>query len=167
MSDFTIRPSSSADMPALDVLLRKSYGVLLAADYGPAELADALPRISQAQPRLVESGTYFVALRGSTLIGCGGWTRDVPGGAGAAQTDVAHIRHVATDPDAVRAGVGRALLHRIFDTAGAAGVRRIACYSTRTAVPFYTALGFRDLAAVDIPLGDGITFAARHMVRSL
>jgi hypothetical protein len=50
-----------------------------------------------------------------------------------------------------------------IDRAMAAGVRCLDCQSTRTAVPFYAALGFRALGEIEIPLRPGILFPAVHM----
>ena len=69
MSDLTIRPGRTEDIAPLDALLARSYPRLLAADYPPSVLVTAIPRISRAQPRLVTSGTYFVALRGDAPHG--------------------------------------------------------------------------------------------------
>ncbi len=55
----------------------------------------------------------------------------------------------------------------ILDTARAAGIRHLQCQSTRTAVPFYTACGFRELGPVEVPLAPGITFPAVAMERGL
>ncbi len=167
MTQLTIRPGTAADIAPLDALLSRSYPRLLAADYPPSILVTAIPRISRAQPRLVTSGTYFVALRGDEVIGGGGWTRALPGDGGVGESGVGHIRHFATDVDAVRSGVGRALMGRVLQSAGDAGIARLECFSTRTAVPFYRACGFETLQDVDIDLAPGITFPAVHMQRAL
>ncbi len=46
-------------------------------------------------------------------------------------------------------------------------MRRLACLSTFTAVPFYTAQGFGRVEAVTIPLRRGIAFPAVSMLREL
>lgn len=167
MSDLTIRPGRAEDIAPLDALLARSYPRLLAADYPPSVLVTAIPRISKAQPRLVTSGTYFVALRGDVLIGGGGWTRALPGDGGAGEPGTGHIRHFATDVNALRSGVGRALMDRVLEDALGQDVRRMECFSTRTAVAFYRACGFDVLQEVDIDLAPGITFPALHMLRDL
>ena len=155
-----IRPSTSADLTDLDAMFARSYPKLLKPDYPPSVLVTALPLISRAQPRLVTTGTYYVAeLDGAGIVGAGGWTRQ----AGA----VADIRHVVTDMRYLRRGVGRALLERIFAEARAAGVRLLECNSTRTAVPFYASVGFVELGPIEINLRAGISFPAVHMQRQL
>jgi GNAT superfamily N-acetyltransferase len=163
----TVRVATRADIAAVDALLARAYPRLLKADYAPSLLVTALPRIARARPRLVGCGTYFVVEEDAAgLIGAGGWTSDLPGG-GAAQEGVAHVRHVVTDDRQVRRGVGRLLMARVLDTARAAGMVRMDCLSTLTAVPFYRSLGFAELGPVTVPLAPGIDFPAVAMQRAL
>ena len=158
----TIRASTQADTGALDALYARSYPRLLKADYPPSVMVTALPLISRVQPVLVRSGTYFVAEEATgAILGAGGWT------ARRGQSGVADIRHVVTDDRQVRRGIGRALLGRVFETAAAAGIRLLDCKSTRTAVPFYQALGFATLGPVEVEMRPGITFPAIQMQRRL
>ncbi len=148
-------------------MLSRSYPRLLAADYPPSTVVLAVPKITRARPELLVSGTYFLAedLDGRVL-GAGGWTRAAPGGADG-PGDVGHVRHVATDPDAVRLGIGRALMSRVMEDARGLGILWLDCLSTRTAVPFYAALGFKVVFPVDVPLGPGIVFPAIRMMADL
>ncbi len=157
---FTVRPSTRADMTALDALFARTYPRLLKADYAPSVLVTALPIISRAQPGLVTCGTYFVVVDTDVgIIGAGGWTRAASG--------VGNIRHVVTDDRQTRRGVGRALMEHVFATARAAGVMRLDCMSTLTAVPFYQAVGFVVRGPITVPLGPGIDFPAIAMQRDL
>jgi N-acetylglutamate synthase-like GNAT family acetyltransferase len=63
--------------------------------------------------------------------------------------------------------VGRLLMERVFGTAREAGVQRMECLSTLTAVPFYRALGFLEVGPVTVPLAPGIDFPAVAMWREL
>lgn len=163
----SIRAASLADLSAMDALLARSYPRLLAADYPPSTLVLAVPRIARARPELLASGSYFLAEDPEgRLLAAGGWTRAAPGGA-PGSADAGHVRHVATDPDMTRRGVGRALMGRVMQDARRAGVEWLDCLSTRTAVPFYHALGFRALHPVDVPLAPGILFPAVRMLVDL
>lgn len=157
-----IRPTTRADIPAVDALLARAYPVLLKPDYPASVLVTALPIISRARPELVVSGTYYGVFDGAALVGAGGWSMAPPGGARAAR-DLAHVRHVVTEPTRVREGIGRAMMERVFAVARAAGARRMACQSTRTAVPFYAAMGFQPLGEIVVPLRGGIDFPAVQM----
>ncbi len=165
-SPITFRPATRADLAGVDALLAHSYPRLLKPDYPASVLVTALPIISRARPELVASGTYWVALAGEVIVGAGGWTAAAPGD-GMARAGLGHVRHVVTDAGRLRQGIGRGLMGRAMAQARAAGVVRLECLSTRTAVAFYTSLGFRSLGAVDIALRPGISFPAVAMVCAL
>lgn len=161
-STITIRKSRPADLAAADALFAESYPVLLRDDYPPSVRVLALPLIARAQPHLLSSGTYYVAEdENGRLVGAGGWTRSPR------RRDIGQVRHVVTDYRLTRKGIGRALMTHIFETARAAGVGHLQCQSTRTAVPFYAACGFRELGPIEVPLRPGIAFPAVAMERDL
>lgn len=162
----TVDVASPGDLAALDALLARSYPALLKPDYPPSVLVTALPLIMRAQPRLLACGTYFVARAEGQTVGAGGWTAAAPAG-GQALARAGHVRHVVTDHRRVRQGIGRALMARVFETAAVAGVTRLEAQATRTAVPFYAALGFEVLGERQVPLRPGITFPAVAMARWL
>ena len=161
-----VRVATRADIAAIDALLARAYPRLLKADYAPSVLVTAIPRIARAQPALITSGSYFVATEGDAILGAGGWTAAPPGG-GAAVEGCGHVRHVVTDDRAVRRGIGRAIMERVFLDARAAGKTWLHCLSTRTAEPFYAALGFEALGPTEVPLAGGIAFPAVEMRRDL
>lgn len=163
----SLRTASIADLSAVDQLLQRSYPRLLAADYPPSVLVMAIPRITRARPELLASGRYFLAEGPDRrVLAAGGWTRGSPDGAGST-ADRGHVRHVATDPDVVRQGIGRALMRHVMQDARRAGLLWLDCLSTRTAVPFYAVLGFRALGPVEVALAPGIVFPAVRMLADL
>ncbi|SFC47885.1 GNAT family N-acetyltransferase [Tropicimonas isoalkanivorans] len=154
----TIRATRASDIAAVDALLAQSYPALLKANYPPSVLVTALPIISRARPELVTCGTYYLAETSArAVVGAGGWTprRNRPG--------EAEIRHVVTHHRHARQGIGRAIFDRIFADASRAGMTSYHCLATRTAVPFYQALGFAVLGPVDVLLAPGIGFPAIEM----
>lgn len=157
---YAIRLSVPGDLTALDALFARAYPKLLAPDYPPSVLVTALPIIARAQPALLASGTFRVAeWTDGRLVAAGGWT---PRGAG-----LGDIRHVVTDDRFLRRGIARALLKDCLDEARAQGVRQMICQSTRTAVPFYEALGFEVERDILVPLRPGIEFPAIRMTQML
>ena len=166
----TLRLARPDDLMAVDGLLSRSYPRLLKADYPPSIMVTLVPLIARARPELLASGRYFiVADAAGRVLGAGGYSLSAPTARGVApgtpQHALGHIRHVATDPDVIRRGIGRRLMQAIFAAAGADGVRHYECLSTRTAVPFYTALGFRVVGPVAVPLTPVLRFPAVRMVR--
>ncbi|MEO8530039.1 MAG: GNAT family N-acetyltransferase [Deltaproteobacteria bacterium] len=162
VAQLTIRLARPADLLELDALFARSYPFLLKHDYPPSVLVTALPLISKANPRLLGSGTYYVALREGCIIGAGGWSWAGPQG-GPSPLNMAHVRHLVTDAAHVRQGVARCLMGYAMAKAVQGGARVLCCQSTRTAVPFYRALGFDVLGEVNITLKPGITFPAVDM----
>lgn len=162
-----IRPTSASDREALTRLFADSYPALLAADYAPDLLARALPLMTRANPALLVSGSYYVALRRAAgpPLAAGGWTaasphQPEPPGTG-------HIRHVVTHPKATRQGLAGAVLRRCFDDARGAGLTHLVALSTLTAVPFYAAMGFAVEREEVIAMTPEVSFPAVRMVRAL
>jgi GNAT superfamily N-acetyltransferase len=142
---FHLRIATPADEAAVSALLHASYSELLAPDYAADLLQKLLPIIGKASPSLLASGTFFVAEdQRAMLLGCGGWTREIPGTRDITPQE-AHIRHFATHPSAVRRGVGGALLQRCITEARDDGNALLCSMASLTAEPFYAAFGFRTL----------------------
>jgi GNAT superfamily N-acetyltransferase len=157
----TLRTARLSDLAAVDALLARAYPRLLAADYPPSVMVTAVPLIARARPALLASGTYHVAEdETGAILAAGGWTPSSAGRGGVGQ-----VRHVVTDDRHARRGIGRALLTRVLDEARESGVAVMDCLSTRTAVPFYAAMGFQGVGAIDITLAPGIAFPAVRMIR--
>ena len=163
----TIRTTDANDVTAIDRLLGSSYPALLKNDYPPSLLVTAVPLIAKAQPKLISTGTYFLAEdEDGAVVAAGGWTRGAPAG-GLRQDKTGHIRHVVTDHRRTRQGIGRRLMEHIVSDAQSAGVERLECMSTLTAERFYQACGFTTLGDILVPLRPGIEFPAKAMVRHL
>lgn len=160
-ADVRVRPSTKADMAAVDALLARTYPKLLKADYAPSVLVTALPVISRARPELLVCGTYYVAEEHDRVVGAGGWTRD------GQDRRLGHVRHVVTDDRVLRRGIGRAVMQRCFADARAAGVARMECWATLTAERFYQAVGFETVGPMEVTLQRGITFPALRMTHTL
>jgi GNAT superfamily N-acetyltransferase len=159
----TIRPASRADLSAVDALLARSYPRLLAPDYPPSVLVTALPLIARANPALVGSGHYFVAVDAEgAVLAAGGCTPSAPPGR-RGRRGVAHVRHVITDHRHVRQGIGRRLMAQVVAHARALDAGLLDCLATRTAEPFYAAIGFATLGPEEIELRPGIGFPAIRM----
>ena len=161
MDEFRIRQAALDATAAIDALLQRTYPRLLKADYPPSVLVAALPAMTRAQPKLLASGTYFVAEDASGILGAGGWTPN------ARRPGWGDIRHVVTDDRALRRGIGRALMARSFETARAADIYHLECWATLTAVPFYEAVGFQRVEPMVVQLQGAIDFPAMRMQRAL
>ncbi|MFP5511647.1 MAG: GNAT family N-acetyltransferase [Alphaproteobacteria bacterium] len=166
---FTIRGAGPEDAEAVGALLRASYPPLMAAGYPADVLERALPAMMKANPLLLRSGTYHLAVADDgAVIGCGGWTREPPGPpCQPVDPKVGHIRHFATHPDFLRRGVGSALLGRCIAEAGVVGVRRLECLSSLVAERFYASAGFHPLGKRSVILAPGVQFDSVVMALEL
>jgi GNAT superfamily N-acetyltransferase len=164
---FTIRVATIADNEAVGAVLAASYTNLLSAHYEAEPLARALPHMTQPNPTLLSSGTYYIAESTSgDPAGCGGWTRGRPGSGEIVERE-AHIRHVATHPAWAKRGVGAALMARCFAEAKAAGIGALHCFSTLNAVDFYRANGFDVIGPIEVRLTAEVTLPSVHLRRTL
>ena len=165
MTGLFVRPARPDDAGVVAEVLQSSYPALMAEAYDPGLLARALPLMTRPHPHLLRSGTYYLCEWQGEAVGCGGWSLEPPGG-GAIEPGVAHIRHFATRSDHAGRGVGRALFQRCEAEARLAGARMFHCFSSLNGEPFYAALGFVRVEALDVPMG-GILFPSLLMLRSI
>lgn len=155
----TFRLATSRDLSAVDLLFARSYPKLLAADYPPSLMVMAVPRLARAQPGLLASGRYHLALApDGRVLAAGGWS---------GRGTVGELRHLATDPDHLRQGLAGGIVALVLDQARGQGVIVMTCLATLTAVPFYTAQGFQAQRRMVVPLGPGISFPVVQMRRPL
>jgi N-acetylglutamate synthase-like GNAT family acetyltransferase len=160
---YSIRESNAGDLAAVTELLRASYPTLMKPAYDLAMLDPALKLMTRANPKLLSSGTYYVAESESgSIVGCGGWTRENPGGEDSMEA-VGHIRHFGTHPDWIRRGIGSAIFQKCEEDARASGIREFECYSSLNAECFYCALGFKRIAVLDIQMIPGVSLTSCHM----
>ncbi len=152
-----VRVAGDQDFQTIHALLKRSYPVLMKPAYAPDVLSAALPLMTQANPDLITSGSYYVAENGGVIVGCGGWTWTAPG-TGAASEGLVPARHFAVDPEHMSNGVGRAIFERCRADALVAGATRIQSLSSLNAEPFYERMGLRRLNLTELPIGEGVGF---------
>jgi GNAT superfamily N-acetyltransferase len=162
-----LRTASPHDRAPVSDLLSLSYRSLMADAYPADLLAQALPVITQANPILLASGRYgLIEDDAGRLLACGGWSLERPG-TGEVVEGLAHVRHFAVHPDAVRRGLGRMLYQWCEDAARIAGMTRFECHASLNAEGFYRRLGFRRSREFGLRLSAGVTLPAIEMVKEL
>ena len=166
-NSFDVRPTTADDEAAVSAVLAASYPKLMARSYDAALLAATLGAMTQANPVLLTSGTYYVAAsEDGSVVGCGGWTRERPHVGGVA-AGLGHIRHFAVHPDWIGRGVGRALYDRCEQVARAAGIQHFECNASLNAEGFYRTLGFDLVGPIDVSMGPGLNFPNLLMTRAI
>lgn len=161
-----IRTTTLDDTDTLSALLAASYATLDPSFYDAAALERAMPAMSRVNPKLLSSGSYYVAEIGNEAACCGGWTPDEPG-TGQRFDGVAHVRHFATHPSHTRKGLARLVLAYCLEQARLAGFQTIRTQATFPAEPFYAGSGFRRTGLVTVEFGPGIFLPAVAMERPL
>ena len=151
----------------MTALTQASYATLMPAAYDQGLLDKLLPIIAKANPQLLASGLYYLAVSPEDeVVGAGGWTRERPG-SGDTEAGLGHIRHFATHPDWTGQGVGRALFERCLSESRSTGISWFECYSSLNAVDFYRRLGFLEVRTIDIPMGGDLVMPAVLMEQRL
>jgi GNAT superfamily N-acetyltransferase len=153
-----VRPATPDDAGNITAVLEASYTHLWQGHYAASDLEVLLPMVTRAQPQLLASGRYFIAVADGQYAGCGGWSTAVPGTSGQIIPGCGHIRHFAVHPDHLRKGVGRALYDACLSQARGEGLARLEAWSSLQAVPFYERLGFEiaEHFTVEFPGGVGL-----------
>jgi N-acetylglutamate synthase-like GNAT family acetyltransferase len=178
IANVLVRTAVAADVPALNELIASSARVLSRGYYTEAETESAIRYVFGVDTALVADRTYFVVERHGAVVGCGGWSRrrTLYGGdqrpIGSQEDlldparDAARIRAFFVAPEAARQGVGRRLLDECVRAAAAAGFQSLELMATLPGVPFYAALGFREVEAVTdaLPDGTGLKFVRMRRV---
>jgi GNAT superfamily N-acetyltransferase len=159
----TVRQTTAEDMGRVSSILAAGYGKLMVRDYSADLLARVVPLISRPPPELLTSTRYFIVELGDAPAASGGWSHEAPG-SGTVTSGLGHIRFVAAHPAQTRRGAARAVMEAIFDQARGQGIERFDCLSTRTAVPFYTRLGFVTSGedTIDLPGGAQLPVIRMH-----
>lgn len=164
---FTVRRATPRDEPGVSELLLASYPGSMRTAYDQAILEATMPLITRANPALLSSGTYYLAVEDDDLaVGCGGWSRELPGRS-ETTPELAHIRHFATHPEWLGRGIGRALYRRCEEDARSSGVRRFECQASLNAQGFYAALGFRSVRRIELRIGPGPMLPSILMERQI
>lgn len=171
----TLRPAVREECSTLAALIARSLRGLGAGYYTHEEIEGALQGACAVDTTLIDDGTYFVAVDGERIVGCGGWSfRGTLFGGDAARVrdvqvldpsvDAARIRAFFVDPDHARRGIGRMLLERCEAEARARGFTRFQLMATLPGVPLYERYGYEAADPVFDPLPGGgtIEFVPMH-----
>lgn len=158
-----LRTAVATDIPAMEALIARSGIELSAGFYTPAQAQAITAHVFGVDTQLVADHTYFVIEEDGQMLACGGWSkRATLFGADRTKqgadplldpaTQPARIRAFFVHPQAARRGLGRQLLEHCSAAAAAGGFRRLELAATLPGVPLYTACGFSEIEAFEIPL---------------
>ncbi len=176
--EYIVRKATLDDREAIAEVITESTRYLSRNHYGDAQIEAALASVFGVDSDLIHDGTYFVAERDGTLIGCGGWSRrrKLYGGDRFSHrnaeyldsaTDPAKIRAFFVHPQHARKGVARAILNNCEREASEHGFRALELLSTLPGIKFYEACGYSRQGNFDLELDDGVKLPFVPMRKSL
>ena len=175
---YVVRLASERDIPALRRLIPVSVRALCAGAYTERQIERALGTVFGVDSQLIADGTYYVAVAGDEIVGCGGWSkRQTLYGADALKgeadalldpaRDAARLRAFFVHPDWTRRGIGRRIIEECEAAARREGFRRLELGATPSGESLYAAMGYSVTDRFAISLADGESLPASHMVKSL
>ena len=175
---FQIQPATTADIDGIARVMRESLRKLGPAVYNEKQVNSSIAYVGQPDHQLIDDGTYFVVLDGSTIVGCGGWSRRKKPYSGSAHAsdddalldpsrDAAHIRAMFVLPQFARRGIGRQILELCEARAAAEGFRRLQLVALRSGEEMYRRCGYARLADDPIILEDSVVLECTLMEKKL
>jgi GNAT superfamily N-acetyltransferase len=175
---FHLRIATVEDIAAIRELIDASVRGLQAADYSAAQIEGALATVFTVDSQLIADGTYFVAFAEcGKLAGCGGWSfrKTLYGGDHQMEQialgrldpamDAAKVRAIFVHPKFARMGLGSVILETAEGAAKREGFRSFEMGSTLTGVALYRLKGYREVARMKVPVGDGEVIEVVKMVK--
>jgi N-acetylglutamate synthase-like GNAT family acetyltransferase len=173
-----LRAATTADIPAMEALIRRS-GIQLSKGFYTDQQAAAVTRhVFGVDTQLVADGTYFVIERDGELCACGGWSKRATLFGGDRHksgpdplldpaTQPARIRAFFVDPSVPRQGFGRMLLKHCESQAALAGFRAIELAATMPGVPLYAACGFEAVEDLALALPGNVSVPLSRMRKQI
>jgi GNAT superfamily N-acetyltransferase len=146
--------------------------------YDRAQVASSIDYVGRPDIQLIDDGTYFVALHGATIVGCGGWSRRKKPYSGSLHStdddarldptrDAAHIRAMFVLPHYARRGIGRQILELCEQRAEAEGFRQLQLVALRSGEEMYLRCGYAPVAQSPIVLENGVILDCTLMEKAL
>ena len=169
-TEILIRLAGLADRDELRAMQAQSFRELGAACYERSVIEAFISVIGTMDDSLLEQGTYYAAVAGGAIVGCGGWSDRTPGYAvhaveasGRAQVGKATVRSIFVHPAWARRGIASTIMGLIEAEIAAAGFRTASLTATLSGVPLYASSRLlRHAAGRARPAGGPVFRRDRH-----
>ena len=165
--DFVIRKAIIEDQARIERLIAQSVRGLSRNDYTERQIELSIKSVFGVDTDLILDNTYFVAVAGDEIVGCGGWSkRKTLYGASVytisrdtneldPKVDAAKIRAFFIAPHWARKGIGTAILEACENEAKSCGFQEAEMMATLPGVKLYKARGYRGDERVGVDVGEG------------
>ena len=172
-----IRLATVQDIPSLKQLIPNSMRTLSVGYYTPAQVESALVHIFGVDSQLIEDNTYYTALSGEQIVGCGGWSKrkKLFGGDQMKSDedyflnpahDAARIRDFFVHPQWARQGIGKRIIQMCEHAAQREGFQAIELAASLPGERLYAAMGYQVTKRFDLTMPDGEVLPSAQMVKS-
>jgi len=173
-----IRAATRDDVAEITRVMIASLREIGRLSYDERQVASSLVYLAVPDAQLIDDGTYFVAVDGGAIVGCGGWSRRRKTHAGSGHSDEddalldperepARIRAMFVDPPFARRGIGRQILELCERRAAAEGFRRLQLVAMRSGEAMYRACGYAPIGDAPVRLEDGVVLECTLMEKAL
>jgi len=174
---FTHRLAETEDLNILTSLMKASISTLQ-DPFLNADQVEASFEVMGLDSRLIEDKSYFVILKGETIVGCGGWSRRATlfGGNHTRgrddalldpARDAARIRAMYTHPDWTRRGIGRIILNLCEEAARQENFQHVELAGTLSGQPLYEAAGYEAVEFFEAQTSKNINIPLIKMRKSI
>jgi N-acetylglutamate synthase-like GNAT family acetyltransferase len=156
----SIRPAQGQDIPHMERLIRAAILRLAVHEYGPprAELwAKRQPLDTRA---LIAANTCLVGEREKQIVAVAGYAPHEK------WPERAWLRSVFVDPNIARRGAGRQIVAAVEAAAQEAGRVDFGVMASLNAIPFFAALGYRELRRQGYAPAPGLMLEGALMAKS-
>ena len=174
MDEPVLRLATSADVDAIDALMKDSIRAHFPTIYDARQTESSVRYVGSVDRTLIEDGTYFVIEADSRLVACGGWSRRAKLYTGSAdqeglvrvldpETEPAYVRAMFVHGDYARRGLGTRILEACQSAARGEGYRTMALMATLPGLPLYQRYGFTIVESTEVVMPDGVALACASM----
>lgn len=177
---YDIRLATRDDVAAIEEVMRRSLDVIGRTAYDEEQVASATRHTARVDVQMIDDGTYFVAVIGDGIIGCGGWSRRAKLFRGSADqeahaqlrlldpaTEAARVRAMFVDPEFARRGIGRRILETAERAARAEGFTKTVLLAMLSGEAMYLACGYVAIESMEFETPEGVKMGATLMEKLL
>ncbi|MGQ0674396.1 MAG: GNAT family N-acetyltransferase [Hyphomicrobium sp.] len=168
-----VRRARAADAGDIRALQEAAFRIASSKDYETRSVLGFLRHAGTLDETTLDDGTCFVVEIDGEIVASGAWSHQAPSYLDKAQAastvaaGAAVIHGVYCDPAHAGSGLAGRILAALEDDLAAAGHTNAGIATSYTAMPFFSAAGYRPERLISLAFPDGSTFGGVLMSRSI